>query len=257
MTWLIVVVAIVVVVAAAAVAYKWQRTAALRQRFGPEYDRVLEQEGGDQRRADAALRHRAKRRAALEVRDLTPDAHTRFGERWHALQGHFVDDPRGAVTEAAQLVRSVIHERGYRADDPDLAIDPGTPVHDVLDLVAVDHGEAVAGYRGGDEIAANRSASTEQLRQAFQGYKALFVAVLVKGEDAAADDADDTTGSTGATAPPVFRADDDADRRVIDVRRPPVDDTESEDGASGEDGRGGGLLGRFRRQPTGADPQVR
>jgi hypothetical protein len=197
MTWLIVVVAVVVVLAAVA-AYKWNSSASLRQRFGPEYERILALEGGDRRRADAALRERTKRRAALDVRDLSPEAHTRYRDRWYVVQGHFVDNPRDAVNEAAGLARSVLRDRGYEGDDPDLVGPDGT-AYDELDLVAVDHPEATNRFRSAVDVERNGSASTEELRQAFQGYKALFEAVLVRrpGPD--------------PTAAPVQDADDDGD----------------------------------------------
>jgi hypothetical protein len=239
MTWLIVVIAVVVVLAVAA-AYRWSRSAALRQRFGPEYERILAQEGGDQRRADAALRDRAKRRAALKVRELAPANHARYGERWHAAQSQFVDDPRAALTVAAQLVRSVMYERGYHADDPDLADGPDAAVYDEIDFVAVDHPEAATRFRAADDAARRHGASTEDLRQAFQGYKALFTAVLVKSEP--------TTDTTSDTT--IGAAADEPDRRVIDVRQR-ADGDHDGDG----DRATGGLLGRFRRQP--ADPQIR
>jgi hypothetical protein len=203
MTWLIVVVAIVVVLAAVA-AYKWNSSAALRQRFGPEYERILALEGGDRRRADAALRERTKRRAALDVRELSPDAHTRYRDRWYVVQGHFVDNPRDAVNEAAGLVRSVLHDRGYQGDDPDLVGPDGT-AYDELDLVAVDHPEATTRFRTARDVERSASASTEELRQAFQGYKALFESVLVRRPDPGPDrdgEADDVGEPVFAAEPP-------------------------------------------------------
>jgi hypothetical protein len=199
MTWLIVVIAILVVLAAVA-AVRWNRSAALRRRFGPEYERVLAQEGGDQRRADAALRERAKRRAALDVRDLPPAVHARYHERWYAVQGRFVDNPRESVVEAAGLVRLVLRERGYRPDDPLVGAaaaadgsgaDADAVAYDELDLVAVDHPEATTKFRAAHDAEESGSASTEELRQAFQGYKALFEAVLVIRDVDTADAADD------------------------------------------------------------------
>ena len=211
MTWLIVVVAIVVVLAAVA-AYKWNSSAALRQRFGPEYERILALEGGDRRRADAALRERTKRRAALDVRELSPDAHTRYRDRWYVVQGHFVDNPRDAVNEAAGLVRSVLHDRGYQGDDPDLVGPDGT-AYDELDLVAVDHPEATTRYRTARDVERGGSASTEELRQAFQGYKALFEAVLVRRPDGVPDrdevddEVDDEVVDADDVGEPIFAAD--------------------------------------------------
>jgi len=238
MTWLIVAIAIVVVLAAAA-AYKWSQSAALRTRYGAEYERILALEGGDQRKADAALRERTKRRAALDVHELDANAHTRYRDRWYAVQGHFVDDPRAAVAEAADLVRSVLRDRGYRAEDP--AIDDAEArIYDELDFVAIDHPEATSKFRGAQEVERTGGSSTEQLRQAFQGYKSLFEAVLVRRDDGA-----DTDGSDGD--------------RVVDLRRDHTDDVDDtrdtrDTRDADETGDGststGGFLGRFRRQPA-------
>lgn len=239
MTWLIVVIAIVVVLAAAA-AYKWSQSAALRQRYGPEYERILALEGGDQRRADAALRERRKRRAALQIRDLDPTVHERYRERWYAVQGHFVDNPRAAVNEAAGLVRAVMRDRGYEPEDPTLADGPDSPVYDELDFVAVDHPEAATRFRRAMDAERNVGASTEELRQAFQGYKALFEAVLVvrRDEDDAADvHVVDVT--TDGSHRPGLRD------RVLDLRRR-RDVHEGSDG----DSPSGGFLARLRRQPA-------
>jgi hypothetical protein len=251
MTWLIVVIAIVVVLAAAA-AYKWNRSAALRHRFGPEYERILAQEGGDQRRADAALRDRSRRRAALDVRELDADAHIRYRDRWFAVQGHFVDDPRAAVTEAAALVRSVMSDRGYHAEEPALADDPDARVYDELDLTAVDHPEAVSRFRAAQDVEGSGGASTEQLRQGFQGYKALFEALIARGEDTSATGTDGT-GDGPRTLGSTLR------HRVIDLRRRRADRDGHDDhdghDATGDGSSTGGFLGRFRPQP--ADREIR
>ena len=59
MTWVIVVVAAVVVIALATLALGRGRSAALKRRFGPEYDRTIDEKGG-RRAAEASLRDRAK-----------------------------------------------------------------------------------------------------------------------------------------------------------------------------------------------------
>lgn len=250
MTWLIVVLALVVVLAAVA-AYRWNQSAALRRRFGPEYERILALEGGDQRRAGAALRERTRRRAALSVRDLDAAAHTRYGERWYAVQGHFVDDPRAAVDEAAGLVRSVMRDRGYEAEDPALADGPDATAYDELDFVAVDHPEAATRFRAAQDVERSAGASTEDLRLAFQGYKALFQAVLVVHEDAGATVADDAgPGADGSARTGIHR--------VLDLRRRSDDGEDHEDGEDRDsdgdgDGALGGFLARLRRQPAGHD----
>ena len=147
-----------------------RRSQQLRQRFGAEYDRTIHTEG-NVRKAEAALEARAKRVEALHIRPLDPADATRFDAGWRAVQARFVDDPRGAVSEADRLVGEVMAARGY-------------PVGDFEQRVAdisVDHPDVVVNYRAAREIAvqhARGEASTEDLRQAMVHYRALFQDLL-------------------------------------------------------------------------------
>jgi hypothetical protein len=165
MDWVIVV-AVVVVIALAAVAFLWWRSEALKRRFGPEYDRVVD-ETGDRRAAEAALRDRVKRRDDLEVRELSPDVRARFTARWHEVQSGFVDDPRWAVAEADRLVQAVMLERGYPADGFD----------ERFEMVSVDRPELAEQYREAHALQQRggaRSASIDELRDAFRLHRSLF-----------------------------------------------------------------------------------
>src|SRR5512141_2027074 len=108
-------VGVVLVVAVLAWLYVRRRkttTAALRQRFGPEYERAVREQGSE-RRAEAQLADREKRVERFKIRDLDPTERERFSGQWHALQSRFVDDPKGAVKEADALVSSLMQARGY------------------------------------------------------------------------------------------------------------------------------------------------
>jgi hypothetical protein len=94
----IIVVGIVVIVAIA-IWLVTRRKAALRERFGPEYDRAV-RERGSERAAQATLAEREKRVEKFHIRELDPAERERFDERWHSVQSRFVDDPKGAVIEA-------------------------------------------------------------------------------------------------------------------------------------------------------------
>jgi hypothetical protein len=166
MTWVIVVAAVVVVVALAALALGRGRSAALRRRFGPEYDRTIDKEGG-RRAAEASLRDRARRRDELETRELSYEATLQFASRWRDVQSGFVDDPRGAVDDADRLVQEVMRERGYPVDEFD----------ERLEMVSVDHPELADDYRVAHAIQRGSGmdgATVDDLREAFQGYRALF-----------------------------------------------------------------------------------
>jgi hypothetical protein len=168
-SWVWVVIAVAVVAALAVVL--WQalarrRTARLQQQFGPEYDRTLTT-ADSKRDAEAELRAREERRQELEIRPLTQAARERYVQTWRNVQAQFVDDPRGAVTGADSLIRSVMAERGYPVDDFDQrAAD-----------ISVDHPQVVENYREGHRLAhadTDGSDSTEDLRQAMRHYRALF-----------------------------------------------------------------------------------
>jgi hypothetical protein len=166
---MVIAVAAVLVVAVLAWLYARRRkaaTARLRQRFGPEYEHSVREQGSE-RKAEAQLADRQKRVAKLEIRDLDPAERERFSAQWHALQSRFVDDPKSAVTEADALVSSLMQTRGYPvADFNQRAAD-----------ISVDHPQVVANYRAAHEIAmrlANGEANTEDLRTATIHYRSLF-----------------------------------------------------------------------------------
>ncbi len=180
MTWLIII-AIVVVLVVGAVAYLQKRSAALKDRFGPEYERVVE-ERGDRRTAEAELRDRAKRHDALELHDLTPEAHDAYADQWLAVQAGFVDDPARTVAEADALVAQVMRDRGYPVDEWE----------ERYEMVSVDHPELADNYRVAHAIHERRAGDTDvsldDLREAFQRYRSLFDELLANGFDTDTDD---------------------------------------------------------------------
>ena len=106
-TILLAVIAVIIVAAALGFALtRKRRSQRLRERFGPEYDRVVKKEG-EVRRAEGVLELRAKRRQKFVIRPLEPAISSDFTERWRTVQTRFVDDPRGSVSEADQLVIEV------------------------------------------------------------------------------------------------------------------------------------------------------
>lgn len=176
-----IVVAIVVVIAAALgwMAWRRQRSARLRDRFGDEYHREVDRTG-NVTRAEAELAARERRVAKLHIKPLTPDDATRYRQSWRAIQTQFVDDPRAAVSEADRLVGDVMHARGYPVGDFE---------QQVADI-SVDHPDVVINYRAAREIAALHArgqASTEDLRQAMVHYRALFRDLLEIDESHPAD----------------------------------------------------------------------
>jgi len=170
----IIVVVLVALVAAAAVVWasvhRKRQSLRLHQRYGGEYDQTVLRLGS-QSKADAELRKREVRVAKLKIKPLTTPEATRFDRAWSALQGRFVDNPSGAVTEADTLVREVMTARGYQMSDfESRAAD-----------ISVDHPGVVDGYRAAQAIALKNSrgeADTEELRMAIVHYRALFSELL-------------------------------------------------------------------------------
>jgi len=146
------------------------RRRALRQRFGPEYDSVVESTE-DRRAAERELRDRERRHAELELRPLDPASRERYSASWEEIQVRFVDAPDQAVGEADELVTRLISERGYPTGDYD----------DQLAHLSVEHARTLDHYRQAHDINERNSrgeATTEQLRQALVHYRALFADLL-------------------------------------------------------------------------------
>jgi hypothetical protein len=161
--------AVILIIAVLAWLYMRKRrstTADLRQKFGPEYERALRTHGSE-RKAEAKLADREKRVEKLNLRNLDPMEHERFLKRWESVQSRFVDSPKGAVTEADDLVSFVMKTRGYPLSEFDQrAAD-----------ISVDHPRVVENYRSAHEIAlrvGKDQATTEDLRTAMIHYRSLF-----------------------------------------------------------------------------------
>jgi hypothetical protein len=151
-----------------------QQSLNLRQRFGPEYDRTVN-ELGNRGKAEAELEARTKRVAQLDIVPLAVGEASRFKEAWNAVQARFVDDPKAAVVKADRLVYELMAKRGYPMGDFEArAAD-----------ISVDHPGVVSNYRAARAITlADESgqADTELLRRAVVHYRALFDELLVVRE---------------------------------------------------------------------------
>src|SRR5438477_11927359 len=104
----ILLIALVIVIAVAIWLYtQKRRTEQLRGRFGPEYDRAVE-EHQDRRGAEEALQERQERVEHLKLRSLSGKEREQFGQSWRSVQAHFVDEPERATKEADRLVAEVM-----------------------------------------------------------------------------------------------------------------------------------------------------
>ena len=145
---------------------KRRRTAALRARFGPEYDRVLHSTK-TAAEAERELQQRQRRVESFSLRSLSREQAEQLTASWRTVQARFVDDPPTAVVEADRLIEDAMRSRGYPIEDSDRR----------LDDLSVDHAPVVSHYRAGREIVERherREASTEDLRQAMVHFRALF-----------------------------------------------------------------------------------
>lgn len=169
MSQTVLIIAAIVIVALVVVGYllmRRRRSEQLRSRFGPEYDRAVE-EKGDRSKAEAELAARERRVEKLDVRPLDPATRRGFMERWSEVQARFVDDPPRAVMFADALIAEVMSARGYPVKDFEQRAGD----------ISVDHPEVVEHYRIAHDIAARHGrgeAGTEDLRQAMIHYRALF-----------------------------------------------------------------------------------
>jgi len=166
--------AVVVIAIAALLFYHRNRSQTLQRRFGPEYDRTVGTLGS-RAKAEAELEARKKRVEKFNIVPLAPAEAERLRQAWIALQARFVDDPKGVVIQANQLVRELMLKRGFPMGDFD---------RQAADI-SVDHPLVVENYRAAQAIAerdARGEADTEALRNAVVHYRALFDELLEAGE---------------------------------------------------------------------------
>jgi len=162
-------VALVLIVAigvTAYLSYRKKKTLALRSRFGSEYDRAVV-EHGSQRKAEVGLAAREARVEKLKIRELGPSQRERFVTDWHAVESRFLDHPKGAVTEADELVSALLQARGY----------PVSGFEQSAEDVSVNYPRMMEYYRSAHAVAVRpgkAEASTEELRAAMIDYRTLF-----------------------------------------------------------------------------------
>ena len=170
--WIVLAIVVLAIIIALALFARWRSRANLQKRFGPEYDREVAARGSE-RDANRHLRDVADRRDRLDIRQLDPAARDRYTQRWQSVQTDFVDRPGHALDEADRLINDVMEDRGYPVRD----------FNERAELVAADHPRLVEHYRAAHsaqqrQLARNGADSgtgdTEEMRQAFVHYRALF-----------------------------------------------------------------------------------
>jgi hypothetical protein len=165
----IIVVAALIVIAAVLIT-RQRKSKHLKQQFGPEYDRAVEQQG-NARHAEVILLEREKRVEKFSLRPLPPSDRARYAEDWAAVQRRFVDDPSNAVNQADTLVNTVLAARGYPV---------GEAEQQAADI-SVNYPSLVENYRAARVVMLRHSqsqASTEDLRLAMVNFRSLFDELL-------------------------------------------------------------------------------
>src|SRR5689334_20696963 len=166
----ILVVIVVAILVIAIVARTVVRRRQLQARFGPEYDRMVD-ENPNRAAAESDLRAREKRHAELDLKALSPQDRDRYLKEWTRVQAAFVEDPSDAVNSADALVSRMMRARGYPTGDFD----------DQLATLSVEHAQTLDHYRAAHgifEANLRGQASTEQLRQALVHYRVLATDLL-------------------------------------------------------------------------------
>lgn len=161
---------IVVVLAVVAFLAMQARRRTLRQKFGPEYDRVVAEQDS-RSAAERELRERERRHSELTLTPLSDESRARYVSAWEEIQAQFVESPAEAVGAADELVTQLIAERGYPTENYD----------EQLAHLSVEHARTLGHYRDAHEIHLRNErgeASTEQLRQAVVHYRELFADLL-------------------------------------------------------------------------------
>jgi hypothetical protein len=147
-----------------------RRTEELRARFGSEYDLAL-REYGSRAKAEAALMERVNRVNQMTIHPLAETDRERFLAEWDDVQARFIDHPRGAVTEADELINSILIARGYE----------GGPFNRRIADLSVNHAALVEPYRRANVVTAGagrNESTTEELRSAMLLYRALIEELL-------------------------------------------------------------------------------
>jgi FtsZ-interacting cell division protein ZipA len=182
-TWVTVVIIVVALLVIAALVLaamrasrrRKARTAELKDRFGPEYDRLASD--GSQKKAERELAERERRHAQLDIRSLPEADRTRFAQSWQDVQLSFLDSPTTAVREAESLVGKVMSARGY-PDEADFSA--------MASELSVEHARQLDNLRAAhavSEASSDGKATTEDLRQAMVRYRALFADLLRAASD--------------------------------------------------------------------------
>ena len=156
----ILILAVLIVAAAAGfMAVRARNARELRASFGPEYDRMLAEQG-TRSAADAEARRRLRAHDDLELKTLSQEDKQYYAESWGHVRADFVDHPATSLISGDRLVQSLLNDLGYHADPQER-----------MALVSVPHSAELTEYRDARDIVRrveedSEDVSTEQMRVA-------------------------------------------------------------------------------------------
>jgi hypothetical protein len=141
----------------------------LRDRFGPEYERVAAQ--GGPKVAEEELEERLSAYDGADHPALGPSDREAHTTEWRQAQFRFVDSPERAVREAEHIVVSAMEERGYPTEDASVR----------ADALSVDDARLADAYRAAHRaflLAEHGDATVDQLLGAFLVYREMLEFLL-------------------------------------------------------------------------------
>jgi hypothetical protein len=164
--WLAVAGALVLVAVAILLVVRERRLVTLKRRFGDEYERAVS-EYGSEAAAVRELRAREARVRKMRLRSLNQSQRRHVNGEWQKVRMLFIENPLRAVRNANHIVKTILHERGYRDEDFE---------HRLEDL-SVDHASILGHYRAARALTEQEfdpRTATEDLRQAMVHYDAII-----------------------------------------------------------------------------------
>ena len=166
---------LVIVVVALSVLRNVRRGRRLRRQFGPEYTRLLAEQG-DREVTELELDLRMRRHRELPLRPLSAEACGRYTAWLAEIEAGFEEDPERALAEVETLVVEILRSRGY----------PAETYHQSVADISVGDPEAAFEYRAAFSLV-NREThpagpSEQQLRTALMHYRTLVRRLLAEGE---------------------------------------------------------------------------
>ncbi len=144
-----------------------RKVSQAQQQFGSEFDRAVQEHGGNRQAAAGDLEDRKERVEKTTIHPLTADERQQYAGEWKSIQTQFVDDPGEAVTRADDLITRVMDRIGYDAGE----------YGQREDVISIKYPDAAENYRKAHDIAQMQQsgkASTEDLRDAMLRYRTLF-----------------------------------------------------------------------------------